>query len=210
VKHLTWHKTYLNQNTLLMKKLLQVFIFFMGFFNSFSQSNDSAFSYVVADTFFTATGYKIIVGQDIYIGTGSAPYGDFKFIRRNSTGFGTVMASSSNHAYNNSQFSLPRNMAGHKGTVVKIAPRGNDDIGITYEPLITFGSGRYEIDVDNAIASGEIIVPEEFRPKPKVVEIKQQLSVADELIKLKKLLDDGVLTKDEFEALKKKLLEKGY
>lgn len=32
-------------------------------------------------------------------------------------------------------------------------------------------------------------------------------SVADELLKLKKLLDDGVITKEEFEAQKKKLLE---
>ncbi|TXH20867.1 MAG: SHOCT domain-containing protein [Chitinophagaceae bacterium] len=35
----------------------------------------------------------------------------------------------------------------------------------------------------------------------------QTISKADELIKLKKLMDDGVLTKDEFEAEKKKILE---
>ncbi len=101
-------------------------------------------------------------------------------------------------------------MAGHKGKVVKIVTRGNKKIGKTYEPLITFGSGRYEIDVDNAIASGELLVPEEFRPKPKgttVVEVKQKISVADELVKLKKLLDDGILTKEEYDAQKKKLLE---
>lgn len=34
----------------------------------------------------------------------------------------------------------------------------------------------------------------------------KQSSVADELTKLKKLYDDGILTKDEFEAQKKKLL----
>jgi len=31
--------------------------------------------------------------------------------------------------------------------------------------------------------------------------------VFDELIKLKQLLDEGILTKDEYEAQKKKLLE---
>jgi hypothetical protein len=123
-----------------------------------------------------------------------------------------MMVMTDNNSYNKSQLSLPRNMAGHKGKVVKIVTRGNKRIGITYEPLVTFGSGRYEIDVDNAISSGEIVVPDEFKPKPKVattvVEVKQQVSVADELIKLKKLYDDGVLTKEEYEAQKKKLLEK--
>ena len=35
----------------------------------------------------------------------------------------------------------------------------------------------------------------------------QTVSKADELSKLKKLMDDGVLTKEEFEAEKKKILE---
>ena len=197
-----------------MKKLLTVLTLIIVSFNAFSQSNDSTLPKLIEDTLFTTSGYKIIVGQYINIGTGSTPDGDFKFIRRNSTGFGTMMSTSDNNSYNKSELSLPRNMSGHRGKVVKIATRGDEEIGITYEPLITFGSGRYEIDVDNAIASNEIIVPEEFRPKPKmtttVVEVKQQISVADELIKLKKLLDDGVLTKDEFDSQKKKLLEKEY
>jgi hypothetical protein len=36
----------------------------------------------------------------------------------------------------------------------------------------------------------------------------QVFSVSDELIKLKKLLDEGVLTKEEFDTLKIKILEK--
>jgi hypothetical protein len=179
---------------------------------SFSQESDSSFPRVVKDTLFTTSGFKIVVGDDIKLGTGSTPDGDFKFIRRNSTGFGTLMMTTNNNSYDKSQLSLPRNMAGHKGKVVKIVTRGNKKIGKTYEPLVTFGSGRYEIDVDNAIAAGEMIVPEEFRPKPKVtatiVEMKQELSIADELIKLKKLLDDGILTQEEYDKQKKKLLDK--
>ena len=195
-----------------MKKILTALTLTFIFSHTFSQNSDSTLPKLVKDTLFTTSGYKIVAGQNINLGTGSTPDGDFKFIRRNSTGFGTMMVMTDNNAYNKSQFSLPRNMAGHKGKVVKIVTRGNKKIGVTYEPLISFGSGRYEIDVDNAIASGEIIVPDEFKPKPKttttVVEVKQQISVADELTKLKKLYDDGVLTKDEYEAQKKKLLEK--
>ena len=195
-----------------MKKVFLFCVTLLIISKTFSQDNDSSLPRIVKDTLFTTSGYKIAVGQEINIGTGATPDGDFKFIRRNSSGFGTAMIMTDNNSYNKSQLSLPRNMAGHKGKVAKIVTRGNKKIGITYEPLITFGSGRYEIDVDNAIASGEIIVPDEFKPKPKVtttvVEVKQQVSVADELTKLKKLLDDGVLTKEEYEAQKKKLLEK--
>ncbi|MES2429385.1 MAG: SHOCT domain-containing protein [Bacteroidota bacterium] len=194
-----------------MKQLLILLVTTFLISTSYSQDSVMALPRVVEDTLFTTSGYKIIVGEDITIGTGTTDDGDFKFIRKNSTGFGTMMQTSNNNRYNKSELSLKRNMAGHKGKVVKIVTRGNKKIGKTYEPLITFGSGRYEIDVENAIASGEIVVPEEFRPKPKVittvVEVKQSVSVADELVKFKKLLDDGIITKDEYEAQKKKLLE---
>lgn len=46
-----------------------------------------------------------------------------------------------------------------------------------------------------------------IKPEPKKESAKSEtLSVADELTKLKKLYDEGVLTKEEFEAQKKKLL----
>lgn len=194
-----------------MRKLLLAFICFCSLPNLYSQDKEKSLPKLIEDTLISTSGYRIIVGQEINIGTGSTPDGDFKFIRRNSTGFGTMMIMTDNNSYNKSQLSLPRNVAGHKGKVVKIVTRGSKRSGYTYEPLISFGSGRYEIDVDNAIAAGEIVVPDEFKPKSKsttVVEIKQQVSVADELSKLKKLLDDGVLTKEEYETQKKKLLDK--
>jgi hypothetical protein len=195
-----------------MKKLLILLTTTLLISKSYSQDSDSTLPRLVKDTLFTTSGYNIVIGQNINIGTGATPDGDFKFIRRNSSGFGTMMIMTDNNSYNKSQLSLPRNMAGHKAKVVKIVSRGNKKIGIRYEPLITLGAGRYEIDINNAIASGELVVPDEFKPKPKaattVVEVNQQISVADELTKLKKLFDDGILTKEEYEAQKKKLLEK--
>ncbi|MFJ8459194.1 SHOCT domain-containing protein [Lysinibacillus xylanilyticus] len=35
---------------------------------------------------------------------------------------------------------------------------------------------------------------------------QNQISAADEILKFKKLLDDGILTKEEFDAKKKQLL----
>ena len=193
-----------------MKKTLLLLVTITCISKSYTQDKDNMLPKLVGDTLFSTSGYKITVGQEINIGTGTTPDGDFKFIRRNSSGFGTMMVMTDNNSYNKSQLSLQRNMAGHKGKVIKIVSRGNKKIGIMYEPLITFGSGRFEIDVDNAIASGEIVVPDEFKSKPKQqsanVEVKQQMSVADELTKLKKLYSDSVLTKEEYEAQKKKLL----
>lgn len=194
-----------------MKKALLFITISLLTLKSFSQDVDNPLPRVVNDTLFSTSGYKIIVGQDINIGTGSTPDGDFKFIRRNSSGFGTMMITTRNNSYNKSELSLQRTWSGHKAKVVKIVTRGSKKSGFTNEPLISIG-GRYEIDVDNAIAYGEIVVPEEFRPKAKtsttVVEVKQQVSIADELIKFKKLLDDGILTKEEYEAQKKKLLDR--
>lgn len=105
--------------------------------------------------------------------------------------------------------SLPSRNRGFDYKVVKIDKRGNKKHGYTYYPVINVGAIRF--DIDNAISSGELDVPENFKPKakPLLVEVKGgQISVADELVKLKKLFDDGVLNKEEYEAAKKKLLEK--
>jgi len=158
------------------------------------------------DTLYSLSGYKVYKGLVIHIGTGSTPDGDFKFIRRNSTGFGTLMATTDNNSYNKDQFSMPRTYAGHKGETVKIVERGSKKTGYVWEPLISMEMGvRYEIDLDNAIATGEIVVPEEFRPKSKTA-TAAPVSVADELAKLNKLYKDSILTKEEYDTQKKKLL----
>ena len=179
--------------------------FFLLIAISFSCYSQSKFT---NDTIYLETGYKIYKGIELNIGVGATPDGDFKFIRRNSTGFGTLMEVTNNNSYNKSQLSLPRTFAGHKASVIKIVERGTKKMGFTYEPLVSFGSGRYEIDIDNAIATGELKVPDEFKVKTvkETIVIQQPTSVADELTKLKKLFDDGVLSKEEYDAQKTKVL----
>ena len=93
---------------------------------------------------------------------------------------------------------------------MRIDKRGTKKHGFVYYPIINVGAIRFEVDIDNAIASGELSVPDEFKPKKDLatVVVKQETSLADELAKLKKLYSDSVLTKEEYEAAKKKLLEK--
>ena len=89
------------------------------------------------DTLYSSSGFKVYKGLELNIGTGSTPDGDFKFIRRNSTGFGAAMTATNSYSYNKEQFSLQRSYAGHKGPVVKIVQRGTKKTGYVYEPLIS-------------------------------------------------------------------------
>lgn len=153
------------------------------------------------DTLYTSSGFKVFIGQELKIGAGSMPNGNFKYVRVSTWSWGASASQDDNN--------LPKGASHSEYEVLKIAKRGNKKHGFVYYPILA-GMIHYEVDIDNAISTGEIEVPEEFRPKPEtvVVQINQNISVADELLKLKKLRDDGVLTEDEYQAQKKKLLEK--
>ena len=100
--------------------------------------------------------------------------------------------------------------------------------------LRTEGKNDFICDIMDALNSGELsaiqmvdiipVQPQQVQPAqapsqqltaPAVTETAQPeskaatpvASVADELLKLKKLMDEGILTKEEFEAQKKKLLD---
>ena len=180
-----------------MKKIILFLSTFFLISKIFSQSNDNTLPKIKDDTLYTTSGYKIAKKQDIKIGTGSMPDGDFKFIRTNSI---SLFAYQSNNGYNglaNQANSFPRNQSGLN---YKIKTITNGKRKAWLRLLCKVGSGlvNYEIDVENAITSGEMAVPDEYKQKPKqattVVEVKQPISVADKLIKLKKLYADSVLT----------------
>lgn len=164
---------------------------------------------ISGDTLTTSTGFTITKGQKLKIGVGSTPDGDFKFIRRNSASLFAYSSTTGYLGLANQANAFPRSNSGLSYAVLRHEKRGTKKNGYVFYTIISQGMQRYEIDVDNAIASGELVVPDEFKPKPKafLVEMKPASSVADELTKLKKLLNDGIITQEEFVAQKKKLLE---
>jgi len=182
-------------------------MFFLPF-AGVSQKDSLAEIKNAADTLYTISGFKVYTGQELQIGVGTMPDADFKFIRISST---SLLHHGSMNGFNgleNKANSLPRNTSGQKLKVLRFDKRGDSKHGYVYYPILNYYT-RYEVDIDNAINSAEIVVPEEFRPKqkPLVVEMNQNISVADELIKLKKLMDEGVITNEEFQSQKKKLLD---
>ncbi|WP_438946755.1 SHOCT domain-containing protein [Sediminibacterium sp.] len=165
---------------------------------------------ITPDSIIHKSGLVLKKGSVLKIGAGTMPDGSFKYVRINEASMMGYYSYTQNAA--NAANALPPSFSGRNSEIAKLQKRGNKKFGYQDYAIIKIGAmARYEVDIDNAILSGEIDVPDEFKPKGKVmqVEIKTpSLSVADELVKLKKLLDDGILTKEEFESMKKKLLEK--
>jgi hypothetical protein len=176
-----------------MKKF--VFIFFLCPFISTAQKPGSRFE---NDTLYTSSGYKIYKGQIIQLASGTAENSKFRFIKHN--GGPNLEA----ERFQNTTI-LVKKLSDYK-----ISGLGNRYIGIT--GTITYRDGsksKIEIDMnfDRAINNfaglpAEIIVPEEFRNK-----VTEGGGVIDEIERLYRLYKEGALTKEEYEALKKKIIE---
>ena len=168
------------------------------------------------DTVFTSIGYKIYKGQILHLASGTSEAGYFRFIK-----FHSSMARNDSYILQNSTIVV------NKLKAFKNAEQDNSNIRVL--GTVTFKDGKQaEIDIlmnfEKAIESfegqaAELTVPEEFINKhveTVTEEIKKQITpgeikkilVADEIKKLFDLFKQGALTKDEYEAQKKKLLER--
>lgn len=147
------------------------------------------------DTVYTTSGYKIYKGQTLQFGSGTGNNGRFRFV--------------------NIKNGVPIDSLTNKAIVVKklknfgISSIGNGYIEIV-SPLIYKDGSKGYIDIhmafDNAIENSpelpsELIVPDEYRNK-------REVRIAKEINNLNNLYKEGALTKEEFAAQKKKLLER--
>lgn len=153
----------------------------------------------VNDTLYTSSGYKIYKGHVLQLATGTAEDGKkFQFIKLDNGGIHLPSGT-----YKNTSITVK------KLHDYKITGLGNRYIGIkgtlTYKDGSKTGIG-IDINFDRAINNydglpGEIIVPEEFRNK-------KPTGVTSEIERLFTLYKEGALTREEYEALKKKVIEK--
>ncbi len=147
------------------------------------------------DTLYLANGLTFVVGDDLHFGLGSnAATKGFNFV------YTSPMSLSG-------QLFLDAGWAGRKMKIKNFKKLGTRRTGDKF--YIILGGGNivnYWCEIDQALSQGEVVDDRIQKDPTPVVTVNQPTSVADEIAKLKKLYDDGVLTKEEFEAQKKKLL----
>ncbi len=139
-----------------------------------------------------ANGITYKVGEEFELNRGSDTNGKFVYV--NIGGWAV-----SSNAENN------RLGAGNAGLIVTIKKIKKYDYKRYKGVYFTVGGGNltnYTINIEKAIESCEV------KPcKEDVSAVVQESDKYDKLAKIKKLLDDGILSQEEYEAEKKKILE---
>jgi hypothetical protein len=141
-----------------------------------------------------ANGVTYHINDTVRLGKGSNANGSFAFIA--DYGPGPIPPADPNRAP--SGRSLPRqftNSAVILKAIRKTSLNGADKYIFMINPGGLF---RFTMYIDDAISACEV--------KPCAADDAKVNSVADEIKKLKALLDSGAITKDEYDAQKKKLL----
>jgi len=140
-----------------------------------------------------SNGITYKIGDEIKLGKGSNDNGNFVYV----TMGGWALASGEAASLG----------AGNAGLLVKIKKIKKYNYKHYKGVYFTVGGGNitnYNLDIENAIATGEV---QNSRNK----HLAQEKNVThynkyDELEKIKKLFDQGVLTKEEYETEKQKIL----
>ena len=144
-----------------------------------------------------SNGRTYHIGDTVKIALGSMPDGNFKYVLASQPAFlpprrnGNDLSARKDFAHSNAVIKKIK-------TGSRLTDNGNKII------LVVKGNGLINFDVwiEEAIAACEV-TPCATSTSAATV---PATGVADELLKLKKLLDAGALTQDEFNAQKKKLL----
>ena len=147
------------------------------------------------DSYTASNGKTYHIGDQIKLGRGSGQNGIFVYLEIG----GFLAAAEGLNGRDVPQ--LDRNFSGRTVRVEKIKQLNSGQIIFTVSSkTMTY----YSLDIENAIATCEIV---DCTGNVMPVKIVNQTSKYDELAKLKELLDSGVLSKEEYEEEKEKLLK---
>jgi hypothetical protein len=138
------------------------------------------------------------VGDTVKLGRGSAPNGEFLYLQMG--GWAAAMSYDSNKG--SDQMNIGR---GYANTGVTIKKMKTHKIKGFQKMMFTVGGGNitnYVLSIDDAIQACEVIPCKSNNTAVATA----PASTADEIAKLKKLLDSGALTQAEYDAQKKKIL----
>lgn len=142
-----------------------------------------------------SNGKTYHAGDTLRVGLGTMPDGNFKYIQIN-----TLLPGPPDPRRSNSM-NARKDITGSNYVIKKIANvrqmSGGDKTVITIK---TGGFTTCDVWIEEAIAACEVTPCNDQKGGA------AKTSVADEILKLKKLLDSGAITQAEYDAQKKKLL----
>ncbi|MBW4889213.1 SHOCT domain-containing protein [Mucilaginibacter sp. HMF5004] len=148
-----------------------------------------------------SNGITYHVGDTVKLGRGSSTSGNFMYVQMG----GWAKSLTYQSGKGAEQYDLDRNFAGRGAIIKKIrSEKSNGAERIVF----TVGMGNisnYDMYIEDAIGTCEIADCKKNIPNSTAAAVAP--SAADELAKYKKLLDAGAITKAEYEAKKKKLLD---
>lgn len=149
------------------------------------------------EEFTASNGVTYKIGDEITLNRGSDNNGKFVYVTIGGIGWSTNPEENRLTAYS----------AGLIVTIKKIKKYNKRRFkGV----IFTVGAGdltNYLIDIENAIKSCEIV---DCKKDKGEVAMAETLSKFDKLKELKSLLDEGILTEEEYNSEKKKILERNY
>ena len=150
----------------------------------------------------STSNWVLRAGDTLQLGRGSMPDKRFAFVYESLTSFTSSANGQKNY--------LTSAMAGQRVFLKELFEYGTKRTG--YTMIAKVGTGNivnYWVEIENALESGELSMPTQFKGNSQAPGSSSGTgSVADELKKLKELLDAGALTQAEFDAQKKKLLNR--
>ncbi len=172
-----------------MKILLLAFLFL-----PFLASAQKTLPRFENDTLYTTSGFKIYKGQTLYFGKGSGRNGKYRFINIKNAIASKAFANTSMVVEELKDFGISVFYNGYihiLGTLTfKDGSKTYADIHMAFDRAIE----------NNPKMISELTVPDAFRNNTRG-------NISDEIIKLYKQYAAGDLTKEEYEAQKKKILD---
>ena len=168
------------------------------------ESRKDAQAKIENNEYTASSGWKIKEGDTISLGRGTMPDKTFAFISE----IPSALTAQSNVDY--SKRKLPNSYNDRRAVVHSIFVAGTRKTGFYIMAKLKVGQmSRYGVDIENALEAKELKPPSEFAVKDDATPTQAPASSkADELKKLKELLDTGALTQEEYDAEKKKILDK--
>lgn len=144
-----------------------------------------------------SNGIVYHVGDTIQLGRGSRDDGTFNYLQINNT-FSAFVGGEPNQG-------VAKSFSGANVVIKKIREMNMKGASKVYFVVGGGSITNYWLMIDDALATGEVVDPTKNKAGEKE-ESAPESSKADKLRELKQLLDEGILTQEEFEAEKKKIL----